>query len=163
MAALAWQWHLRLAMRGKDATRFPSPLTAYAATAVRSGRRLCGQEKARDVLSPRAQQRKRFTTSPYPDRSSMIGNVFEDALKDNTRSPVDEQAAFLLDFPVWIGGYGECKRRVIEDLMVGERTLEVAKKHRLSAATISQMRCHFHRDWVRFCAVPVERRSVAAS
>jgi hypothetical protein len=52
MAALAWKWYVRLARRGKDVTRFPSALASYAARAVRSGRRLCGKEKAKDVLSP---------------------------------------------------------------------------------------------------------------
>ena len=162
MTALAWQWYVRLTLRGKDVTRFPSALAAYAAKAVRAGRRLCGQEKSRDVLSARAQRRGGFTISPYSDCGGRSRNVLDDALKDNTRSPVDEQAAFRLDFPVWMRAYGERKHRVIEDLMVGERPLEVAKKHRLSASTISQMRRQFHRDWIGFCAAPVERRRIAA-
>jgi len=162
MTALAWQWYVRLTLRGKDVTRFPSALAAYAAKAVRAGRRLCGQEKTRDVLSLRAQRRGGFTISPYPDCGRRSRNVLDEALRDNTRSPVDEQAAFRLDFPVWMRAYGEHKHRVIEDLMVGERPLEVAKKHRLSASTISQMRRQFHSDWVNFCAAPVERRRIAA-
>src|SRR5262245_43684394 len=51
MVALAWKWFLRLADKGKDAAAFPATIAAFAARAVRSGRRLCGQEKARDVLS----------------------------------------------------------------------------------------------------------------
>src|ERR1043166_4763475 len=49
--ALAWRWFKRLAERGKDATQFPSTLASYAAKAVRSGRRVCGQLKPRDVIS----------------------------------------------------------------------------------------------------------------
>src|SRR5580692_6089376 len=55
MLALAWSWFVRLAQRGKDATQFASVLAAYAARAVRAGRRLCGQEKSKDALSPLAQ------------------------------------------------------------------------------------------------------------
>jgi hypothetical protein len=40
--ALAWKWFVRLALRGKDATQYPSVLATYAAKAVQSGRRLCG-------------------------------------------------------------------------------------------------------------------------
>ncbi len=54
MVALSWKWFVRLADRGKDPTQFPSSVATYAARAVRSGRRLCGQEKANDVLSPLA-------------------------------------------------------------------------------------------------------------
>jgi hypothetical protein len=66
MTALAWQWYVRLTLRGKDVTRFPSALAAYAAKAVRAGRRLCGQQKSRDVFSLRAQHHGGFTISPYP-------------------------------------------------------------------------------------------------
>ncbi len=161
MVALAWKWYLRLALRGKDVSRFPSALASYAARAVASGRRLCGQEKARDALSPRAQRRHGFTTSPIPGGSGLKGNVFDEALRDNTRSPVAEQAAFRLDFPAWLRTYAERKRRLIEDLMVGERTKEVAKRHRLSQGRVSQMRGEFERDWRRFCAAPGESQGLS--
>src|SRR5215470_13139885 len=64
--ALAWTWHLRLAQRGKDAALFPSALATFAARAVANGRRLCGQERAKDVLSPRAQRRQNFAVEPLP-------------------------------------------------------------------------------------------------
>src|SRR5262249_50965823 len=50
--ALAWKWQVRLAERGKDATRFPAAFATLAARAVRCGRRLCGHERAKEVLSP---------------------------------------------------------------------------------------------------------------
>jgi hypothetical protein len=58
--ALAWKWFLRLQERGKDVEQFPMVFTFLAAQAVRSGRRLCGQEPAKDVLSTRAQHRHDF-------------------------------------------------------------------------------------------------------
>src|SRR5438552_3557849 len=48
MRALAWQWFVRLAQRGKDPVAFVSAIASYAAKAVNSGRRVCGQEKAKD-------------------------------------------------------------------------------------------------------------------
>src|SRR5690349_3985594 len=57
MVALAWKWYLRLAERGKDVSDFVAAFITFAARAVKSGRRLCGQEKAKDVLSPVAQRR----------------------------------------------------------------------------------------------------------
>src|SRR5262245_38224952 len=62
--ALSWKWFLRLSERGKDVTQFVSALACYAARAVRSGRRLCGHEKARDVLSPVARRRHGFRVEP---------------------------------------------------------------------------------------------------
>src|SRR5262245_13722971 len=60
MRALAWKWFVRLAQRGKDPTQFVSAIAAYAARAVNSGRRVCGVEKAKDVLSRVAQRRHGF-------------------------------------------------------------------------------------------------------
>jgi hypothetical protein len=51
MIGLAWNCHLRLAEKGKDATCFPTALATYAARAVKCGSRLPGQERANDVLS----------------------------------------------------------------------------------------------------------------
>src|SRR5262249_5644379 len=67
VVALAWKWHLRLAERGKDATQFPSTLATFAARAVKAGRRVCGRERARDVLSPSAQRQHQFVIERLPD------------------------------------------------------------------------------------------------
>jgi hypothetical protein len=58
--ALAWKSFLRLAEQGRDATEFVSALASLAVRAVRSGRRLCGQERSRDVMSPVAQRMHGF-------------------------------------------------------------------------------------------------------
>src|SRR5437763_10566275 len=70
MVALSWLWFWRLHQKGRDPLSFVSALATFAAKAVRSGRRLCGQEKAKDVLSPRAQRRKGFAVCKLPDFST---------------------------------------------------------------------------------------------
>src|SRR5262249_57742020 len=103
---------------------------------VHNGRRLCGQEKIKDVLSPRAQQQHNFTVVSLPEGSSLNGNVFDEALIDNTRTPVDDQVAFRLDFPAWRLTRSDRDRRVIDDLMAGDRTLDGAAKHGLAPRLI---------------------------
>jgi len=149
--ALSWSWFVRLHQRGKDPSGFISILATHAARHIRLGRRLCGQEKTKDVLSPLAQTRFNFTTCPLPDGSSLNGNVFDEALRDNTQTPPDEQAAFRLDFPAWRLSRCERDRRLIDDLMIGERTKDVSRKHGLTQGRISQLRREFHEDWTRFC------------
>jgi hypothetical protein len=149
--ALAWYWFRRLAQRGKDASRFPVAFANYAARAAKNGRRLCGQEKTRDALSPLAQQRRGFAVKSLPMASSMNGNVFDEALAHNTQTPVPDQVGFRLDFPAWRLGRCERDRRFIDELMVGERTLDVARRYGLSAGRISQLRRVFHHDWLAFC------------
>jgi hypothetical protein len=154
MVALCWAWHRRLAERGKDSTRFPTALATFAARAVRSGRRLAGMERTKDVLSPLAQQRKGFAVCKLPDCSTLDGSPLDEALHDNTMSPPDQQAMFRIDFPAWRASRTERDRLVLDDLMLGERTLDVAGKHGLSPGRVSQLRREFHDDWEHFCAGP---------
>lgn len=151
---IAWCWVVRLAARGKDARNFVSTLATLAALAVRNGRRLCGQEKAGDVLSPRAQRRRGFAVVRMPDDAAPDRNPLSDALIDNTRTPPDDQAVFRIDFPAWLTSFDARRRRVIEWLMKGERTADVASRHGCSPARISQLRREFMRDWHRFCGEP---------
>jgi len=151
MVALCWKWHLRLAEKGKDSTEFPSALATYAAKAVRCGRKLAGMDRAKDVLSPRAQLANNFATCPLPEGSSMEGNLLDEALQDNLQTPVPDQVIFRQDFPRWMATLSERNRRVAEDLMVGERTLDVADRYGLSPGRISQLRDAFHRWWLTFC------------
>jgi hypothetical protein len=78
------------------------------------------------VLSPLAQARRRFGLSPLPDVSSLSASPLEEALQENTVSPVPEQGVFRLDFPTWRATRCERDRKVIDDLMAGERTQDVA-------------------------------------
>jgi len=158
MTALAWKWYVRLVERGKDPAHFPSTLASFAARAVRSDRRLCGQEKAQDVLSPRVQQRHGFAVGKLPDFATLHGNPLEEALQDNTQTPVPDAAAFRIDFPCWRRSHTRRNRRLLDRMALGERTQALARQFHLSPARVSQLRRHFHADWTAFCAdqaVPV--------
>jgi hypothetical protein len=144
---LAWRWFKRLAERGKDARQFPSTLASYAAKAVRSGRRVCGQLKARDVMSERGQQRHGFCVGKPPNYSPESSNPLSEALTDNTVSPAIDQVQFRCDFPAWRRTHCRRDRR----LMLGERTKDVARRFRLSESRVSQLRQQFHDDWTGFC------------
>jgi hypothetical protein len=150
--ALTWKWFLSLARRGKDATRFASMLTTLAGRAVRSGRRLAGNERSRDALSPIAQARHGFGVGRLPDVSTLSGNVWDEALADNSQSAVPDQVSFRIDFPRWRRRQCPRYRRIIDDLVVGERTRTVARRHGLTSGRISQLRRSLHGDWERFCA-----------
>jgi hypothetical protein len=156
MVALTWKRYLRLVQRGKDPLEFPTVLATFVARAVRAGRRLCGQDGTQDVLSPRAQRRHRFAVKGLPDSSTLSGNVFDEALRDNTRTPPDEQASFRLDFQSWYLGLSHRDRDIVVDMALGERTLDLARKYRLSASRISQKRRQFHGGWQRFCGEECE-------
>src|ERR1700676_518198 len=165
--AIAWKWFLSLAERGKDPSNFVVAFVSLAARSVKSGRRICGQEKAKDVMSSQAQQRHGFkveslpvsTCAPLESLYSMPQgqekqDIFEERLQDNTQTPVPDQAAFRCDFPMWRLSRTDRDRRVIDDLGMGERTLDVSKKYGISPGRISQLRRDFMDDWQRFTADP---------
>lgn len=161
--ALAYQWFVRLARRGKDASQFVSALATYAARAVRSGRRLCGQERAKDVLSPRAQRQHGFTVERLPiatqvSHECLYGesdgqrrlDEYEERLHDNRRTPVPDQAAFRIDFRSWLRTLTSRERRLIRAMARNERTKDLSRQFDLSAGRISQLRRQFQEAWEAF-------------
>jgi hypothetical protein len=163
MIALGWLWFVRLARKGKDPSEFVRPFVSFLARAVSSGRKLTGIEKAKDVMNPFNQRRHGFTVESLPMSPRVnyeelyarpggqeLHDVFEERLRDNTRTPVPEQAAFRIDWPVWVKTRTDRDRRIIGDLMSGERTKDVSRKYGLSPARVSQLRQDFHDDWERF-------------
>jgi hypothetical protein len=151
MRALAWRWFVRLVKKGKDPAKFPSALAVFAARRVRSGRLLCRHEKSRDAMSPRAQRMHSFTLEALHQANSLSGAPYAEALRDNSRTPPPDQVAFRHDFPAWRRTRSERDRRIIDALMVGDRGLDIARRHGLTPARVSQLRRDFHGDWTRFC------------
>jgi hypothetical protein len=163
MRALAWKWLVRLHERGKDPSCFLKAFTTYLARAVRSGRRLAGTEKAKDVMSPTCQKRRGFKVEYLPTcirsgqehlYASPLGQELQDELEerlqDNTITPVFEQVQFRLDFRAWLKTLTPRERRMVRGMMRNERTMDLSKRFQVSPGRISQMRRELHDDWLRF-------------
>jgi hypothetical protein len=161
--ALAWKWFVRLHERGKDINEFAMHFIVLVTKAVKSGRRITGMEKPKDVLSERAQRQHGFKvealpTSPrasyearYSDpHGQQDYDAFEERLRDNAVTPPPDAAAFRVDFPAWVSRLKERDRRLIGRLMRDERTQDVAREFAITPARVSQMRREFHEDWLRF-------------
>src|SRR5262249_9119272 len=152
-----WKYFLGLVERGEDPATFSTAFARFAARAVASGRRLCGQEKSRDVLSFAGQKRHRFAVCPLPETGRLSGTLFEEALHDTTQPPVLDQVAFRFDFPAWLQTRTDRDRRMVQDLMVGERTVDVSRKYGTTPARISQLRRAFKQDLTWFCSERADR------
>jgi hypothetical protein len=163
VTALAWKWFVRLAEQGKDVNEFVSAVAEFAVRHVRSGRKLCGQERARDVMSPVAQRNAGFRVERLPSsfaaaHESLYGDphgqdaldALEERLRDNTQTPVFDQVVFRCDFRDWLAGLPERTRRIVDELMAGEGTGDVAGKFGLSPGRVSQMRRELMLGWRRF-------------
>src|SRR5262245_39778587 len=159
--ALAWQRFLRLTEQGKDVFEFPVAFACLVVRAVRCGRRLGGQN-ANEVLSPLAQRRHGFHVESLPQAicasherlyASPLGQQWLDSFEErlhHSASPVPDQVAFGIDFPLWRGTRSERDRRVIDALMAGGSTKDVSQKFGLTPGRVSQLRRDFLEDWRRF-------------
>jgi hypothetical protein len=151
LVALCWRWHLRLAERGIDSSQFITAMATFAARRVRSGGRLVGMEKSRDAMSPLAQRVHGFAVERIPDHTFPGTSLFAEALEGNTRTSIPAQVCYRLDFAAWRATRTARDRRIVDRLMLGDRTTEVSRKFGLSPGRISQLRREFHADWCKFC------------
>jgi hypothetical protein len=152
MRAIAWTWLCRLAEQGRDASAFAPSLAFMVARHVRCGRRLAGAERSRDVLSRLAQHKHGFAVGRLPDFSTLMGNPFDEAVQDNTRSPVPDQVQFRCDFPAWLRQWDHRNREIVRCMALGERTQDLARSFHLSPARVSQLRRQYHDSWELFCS-----------
>jgi len=149
--ALCWKWYIGLSRKERSPAEFLYTFAALAARAALSGRRLCGCEKTRDALSPLCQRKQKFVVSPLPDTSGLIGNMFDEALIDNTQTPVPDQVQFRLDFPRWRASLGERSRILMDAMVEGHRTNELAAVFNVTQARISQVRRELRDGWLTIC------------
>ncbi len=149
--ALCWVWYLSLVQKGRNPAAFVTALAQYGATAVQSGRRACGQEKAGDVLSRRCQRRRRLCVSSLPGVRTSEANVLEESLRHNTRTPILDQVQFRCDFPEWKGQLPERRRALVDAMALGHRTKDLAELFRISSARVSQCRRELGASWRAFC------------
>jgi hypothetical protein len=158
--ALGWKWFLRLSEQGKDVFDFPMAFAALLARAVRCGRKLCGQERAGDVLSFVAQQRHGFrverlpssTRSPHehlfadPHGQALL-DTLEERLRDNTVTPPPDAAAFRVDWPLFLRGLTRRDRDLALFLSLGHSGKAAAAKFGLSPGRVTQLRQRWCREW----------------
>jgi len=148
--ALAWKWFRRLAAKGKDARQFASALASFAARAVKSGRRVAGQPKAKDAMNEQAQQRHGFYVGKIPDFSTLDANPLSEALCETPDHDPARLAAFRCDMPAWLARLGHRNRKIAVEMAQGEKTLALARRFHISPGRVSQLRREFHEDWLHF-------------
>jgi hypothetical protein len=160
---LGWSHWLSAIRHGKDPNEFVSSIADKAVRQVRSGRKVNGQEKAKEVLSPWTQQKRGFKVEDLagsqrrsheeiygsPDGQEKM-DAMEEGLKDNSVTPPPDQAAFRTDIPEWLARLTAKKQAIVEDLMVGHSTKEVAERQKVSPGRISQIRREAYDDLAEY-------------
>jgi hypothetical protein len=161
---VAWKWTVRMLEKGKDPRAFPTAVAVHAARHVKSGRTFVGGKgAATDALSRHAQVRCGFAARSIHARADerdlrrAAGSgerrfeTFEEFLSGHDRAPVPEQVAFKIDFAAWRATQDPRRLKILDAMIAGERTLELAGTFAVSAGRISQFRREFLEAWRAFC------------
>ncbi|MBL9089924.1 MAG: hypothetical protein JNL96_01780 [Planctomycetaceae bacterium] len=139
----------RLVARGKVDVAFATALARFAIRQFHGGRRVGNRFTIRDVMSPAAQRRRGFAVEQL-DHVDLATGEWVEAVVDDTSTPVADQAAFRCDFPAWLRKQSGRNRRLTEALSVGHTTADVARRFRISAARVSQLRRELYDSWRQF-------------
>ena len=153
--------YLHLKKRGKDPVRdFPSAMATFAALHVRSDRHVGGRSSSRDVMSTRAQRKRGFrlqslSVARYTgiEKHSLAHgcrqyDALEECFRDNTRTPVGDQAAFRVDFPCFLRSLSERDRDLAWYLGLGHSASDAATRFGISAGRVTQLRQQWQREWM---------------
>lgn len=136
----------RLVAQNKADRAFPTVLARHAVGHVREGRTVGTRQNGRDVLSRNAQFKQRFSVKHFSYFDSDKRPWAEAVIEDH-RTPVPDQAAFRIDFPRWLKILSSGDRRIAEELAVGRATSEVARELGITSARISQKRHELQVSW----------------
>ena len=139
----------RLVAQGKAHVASPSALTRFAVRQYRSGRRLGCKLNVKDVSSDHCRLQKHITLDRLDRRDRETGEWEEVLIEDHRAGPAATAAA-RIDVQEWFRRMRSRDRRIAQALAVGERTLDVAKRFRISQGRVSQKRLQFYRNWKEF-------------
>lgn len=150
----------RLAKRRCLDRAYPSALARFAVGQARCGRRVGGHFNTRDILSPECRHKWGFAveTLGHPCDHD---DSWHEALIDS-RMPVDDLVAFRIDFRSWLDRLRPRNRRLAVFLALGHTTNAAARRFRLAASRISQLRGELSLDWRRFQGEDVPSMRLAA-
>ena len=141
--------YVGLVKRGKVDVAYPTVLARYGVAHFRAGRRVGSRLNSDDVLSDYAQKKKGFDVERL-DLFDRDTGGWSEAVVEDRRTPVPEQAAFRIDFPRWLGLFSKRDRRIAEVLAAGHSTGEVAERFHLSPSRVSQKRREYFQAWQAF-------------
>ncbi|MEI8372332.1 MAG: hypothetical protein WCJ35_05775 [Planctomycetota bacterium] len=149
-----------LVRRRKMSLAYPTVLARYAVAQIKDGRRVGNSLCCQEVLSPYAQRLKGFKVEQLDHYTDKGSEWTEIVVEDRHAGPA-EIASVRIDFSDWLDSLKRRDRRIAESLAAGNRTADVAKKFKISAGRISQLRRELAESWKKFVgdedgdAVPV--------
>lgn len=138
---------LQLCQRGLIQRAFPSTLAGYAVRRFRVGRRIGQRTNARDVMSEVALCLGRTKRAYGPATPE---NGWRESLLEDHRTPIPDQVSFRMDFQAWLSQLSPSKRKIVQSLGTGDSVREIASRHQVTSARVSQIRTELREQWFGF-------------
>ena len=139
----------RLAQLGKTDIAYPTPLAMYGVKQYREGRRTGTKSNCKDISSSYCQKKKRFGVGRL-DRFDKQDQHWIEILLEDKRSGPAEIVQAKLDIGDWMVSLSRRRRKIAVTLATGESTKAAARKFRVSAGRISQVRKELKKAWEAF-------------
>ena len=139
-----------LVRRGKMDLAYPTVLARYAVAQIKDGRRVGAKLNVREVLSSYAQRLKNFTVDRLDRRQKDEENAWCEILIEDRHAGPAETACTRIDFESWLASLPVRYRRLAQYLSLGNRTSDAARKFKVSAGRVSQIRKELARSWKDF-------------
>lgn len=139
----------RLVDQGREAIAHAMPLAMFAVRQVRAGRRVGGKLNVRDVSSRHAQRIKGIIIERL-DQFDPEKGQWREVLVENRRAGPAETAAARIDVAAWFRSLTRRDRWIAWELARGETTGATARRFKLSAGRVSQLRSQLRESWQEF-------------
>jgi len=149
VVANACQAYARLVELGKTDIAYPIALARYGVRQTRDHRKVGGHLNIKDILSKYCQNRKGIIVERL-DTFGSQEKAWEEVFVEDCHTGPADTARVRLDFSEWLASLKRRDRRIAELLAEGDRTADVARKFKISAGRISQLRRDLAESWRRF-------------
>ena len=149
VVANACQAYARLVELGKTDIAYASALARYGVRQTRDHRKVGGHLNVLDVLGKYCQTRKGLTVERL-DKFDAAKDEWEEIVVEDRHAGPADTARVRLDFSEWLASLPVRHRRLAQYLSLGNKTGDAAKKFRVSAGRVSQLRRELAENWRRF-------------
>ena len=148
---------------GKTDIAYATALARYGVKQTRNHRKVGGHLNVLDVLSKYCQSRKGLTVKSL-DKFDPAENVWEEILVEDKHAGPAETARVRLDFRDWLASLKRRDRRIAESLAEGNRTADVARRYKITAAASASYAASWPQAgivlWATISALPPRRSSL---
>jgi hypothetical protein len=148
--ANSWAALVGLARRGKLDKAFPSVLANFAEKQTRDHRITGGHLSIKDILSKYCQLNKGIVVERLDHREKDDENAWCEVLVEDRRAGPADIACTRIDFESWLASLPVRYRRLAQYLSLGNRTADAARKFKVSAGRVSQVRKELAESWRKF-------------